>query len=60
MYSIRRLWAAISRTKYVIPEEIEGDIIECGVLRGGYSIAIAKTIKRYNYSKKVQETISIK
>ena len=51
MCSIKRLWAAISATKYVIREKIQGDIIECGVWRGGCSIAIAKTIKRLNSSK---------
>ena len=53
MCSIKRLWAAISATKYVIREKIEGDIIECGVWRGGCSIAIAKTIKRLNSQKKI-------
>ncbi len=53
MCSIKRLWAAISATKYVIREKIEGDIIECGVWRGGCSIAIAKTIKRLNSKKKI-------
>tara|TARA_Y100001968_G_scaffold315855_1_gene342948 strand:+ start:1108 stop:1899 length:792 start_codon:yes stop_codon:yes gene_type:complete len=53
MCSIKRLWAAISATKYVIREKIDGDIIECGVWRGGCSIAMAKTIKRFNSNKKI-------
>ena len=53
MLSIPRLWAAISATKYVINNDIPGDIVECGVWKGGCAMAIAQTLKKYRSSKKV-------
>jgi len=53
MVSVERLWAAISATKYLVENDIDGDMVECGVWRGGCSIAIAKTLKKLGSSKKV-------
>jgi hypothetical protein len=53
MVSVDRLWAAISSTKYVVNAGIEGDVVECGVWRGGCSLAMAMTIKELGSSKKV-------
>ena len=45
MVSVKRLWAVISASKYLVENDIDGDMVECGVWRGGCSIAIAKTLK---------------
>ena len=53
MLTPERLWAVISSVKYVHFNNIDGDIIECGVWRGGCSLAIAKTLENLGSSKKV-------
>ena len=53
MVSIERLWAVISATKYIVENNIEGDLVECGVWRGGCSIAIARTLEKLESEKKV-------
>lgn len=49
MTSVSRLYATLSAVKYVVNNGIEGDIVECGVWRGGNSMVIAKTL--YNLSE---------
>lgn len=39
-----RIHALIRAVKYVISNEISGDIVECGVWRGGSMMAVAKTL----------------
>jgi len=51
--SVDRLWAAVSSIRYVVNAGIEGDVVECGVWRGGCSLAMAMTIKELGSSKKV-------
>ncbi len=53
MLSPERLWAAISSAKYAHFNNIKGDIVECGVWKGGCSLAIAKTLQNLGSSKKV-------
>jgi O-methyltransferase len=53
LVSADRLWATINSIKYVINAGIEGDVVECGVMRGGCSLAMAMTIKELGSSKKV-------
>ncbi len=53
MVTIERLWAVISATKYIVENNIEGDFVECGVWRGGCSIAIARTLKKLDSEKKI-------
>ena len=53
MISPQCLWAAISATKYVLDNNIEGDIVECGVWRGGCSIAMASILEIYKSEKRV-------
>ena len=48
-----RLWAAINSVKYVVENNIDGDIVECGVWRGGCSLAMAYILKLLGSSKKV-------
>ena len=53
MISPKCLWAAISSVKYCLDHNINGDIVECGVWKGGCSIAMALKLKEYNSKKKV-------
>ena len=53
MVSVERLWAVISATKYIVEQNIDGDMVECGVWRGGCSIAMARTLKKLGSDKKV-------
>ena len=48
-----RLWAAINSVKYVVENNIDGEIVECGVWRGGCSIAMAYILKILGSNKKV-------
>lgn len=43
-----RIAAAINATQYVVENGISGDIVECGVWRGGSMMAIASTLQRLN------------
>jgi O-methyltransferase len=53
MVSVSRLWAAISAVKYVVDNELPGDIVECGVWRGGCALAMASTLEYLKSDKKV-------
>jgi len=44
MTSVERLAAVIAATKYLVQHRIPGDIVECGVWRGGSSMAAALTL----------------
>lgn len=44
MTSSERIFALIEAVKYVVNNNITGDIVECGVWRGGSMMAIAKTL----------------
>ena len=46
MTSVERIVALINATKYVIENDIPGDIVECGVWRGGSMMVIAQTLKQ--------------
>jgi len=47
------VFAALLAVKYVIENDIKGDIVECGVWRGGMSILMAGMLKLHGSSKKV-------
>jgi len=53
MVSSDRLWAAINAVKYVVNAGVDGDIVECGVWRGGCSLAMAMMLKEMNSAKKI-------
>lgn len=53
MVSVARLWSVISAVKYVVQNSIPGDVIECGVWKGGCAIAMASTLKLLNSKKKI-------
>jgi O-methyltransferase len=44
MTSSDRLWALIQSVRYVVAADIPGDLVECGVWRGGSSMAMARTL----------------
>lgn len=44
MTSIERMYAIYTSVNYVVKNKIPGDMIECGVWRGGSSMMIAKTL----------------
>lgn len=48
-----RIWAAISSVNHIVKNNIPGDIVECGVWRGGCSLAMALKLKELNSDKKL-------
>lgn len=50
--SNERIYALLQATKYVIHNDIPGDIIECGVWRGGSMMAVALTLLKEKKSEK--------
>jgi O-methyltransferase len=48
MTSIESLCALINAIRYVVDEGIQGDIVECGVWRGGNMAAAARTLAEMN------------
>jgi hypothetical protein len=44
MTSAERIFALVEATKYVVKSKIAGDIVECGVWKGGSIMAVAKTL----------------
>jgi hypothetical protein len=53
MTSRDNLASTILAVRYIVNNKVEGDFIECGVWRGGHSIAAALTFKLYNTNRKV-------
>jgi len=45
MTSTQRVAALCEAVKYIVDSRIEGDIVECGVWRGGSMMAVAKTLR---------------
>jgi hypothetical protein len=44
MTTPERLYALIKAVKYIVKNDIPGDIVECGVWKGGSMMAVAKTL----------------
>lgn len=44
MTSAERLVALIGAVEYIVKHQIQGDIVECGVWKGGSMMAVAKTL----------------
>lgn len=44
MTSPERLYGLISATMYIVKHGIQGDVVECGVWRGGSMMAVAETL----------------
>ncbi|HHG83447.1 MAG TPA: macrocin O-methyltransferase, partial [Bacteroidetes bacterium] len=45
MTSDQRLWALLSAIKYISKKQIRGDLVECGVWKGGSAMAMALQLK---------------
>lgn len=54
MTSVERMYSMYKATEYVINANIDGDIVECGVWKGGSSMIAALTMRKlYNFRKKI-------
>lgn len=54
MTSFERIYSLVEAVRYIVQNEIPGDIVECGVWRGGSMLAVAKTLVRLNnFSKEL-------
>ena len=53
MVNLPRFIHTILSAKYIVQNEIEGDFVECGVWRGGCSLAVKMMFEAYGSSKKV-------
>ena len=51
MTSNLRIFALYQSIKYIINNKIEGDIVECGVWKGGSMMLVAKMLKKVNLIK---------
>jgi hypothetical protein len=52
MTSPERILALCEATRYLIRNQIEGDIVECGVWRGGSMAAVARTLQHMRASNR--------
>ena len=52
MTSPERIFGLIEAVKYISKHSIEGDIVECGVWKGGSMMAIAETLLQMNDTKR--------
>ena len=48
MLSHEKIFNLISGVQYIVKNNIEGAIVECGVARGGAMMSVAKTLKKLN------------
>ena len=53
MVSRHRLWSTILACKHALDQQIEGDFVECGVWRGGNSIAAAELFRLHDSKRSV-------
>ena len=53
MVSVDRFWSVLQSTKYILKNNIKGDFVECGVWRGGCSLAIAMLLNDLGSEKKI-------
>lgn len=52
MTSSEKLYTLIQGVKYIVQSNVPGDIVECGVWRGGSMMAIAHTLLRLDHTEK--------
>jgi len=52
MTSLERMYSLYNSMKYVITNKIEGDLVECGVWKGGSAMLMALLLKRYGIMDK--------
>lgn len=51
MVSVERLYSLYLTMKYVLENNIKGDIVECGVWKGGCAMLMAYMLKKYKSNK---------
>lgn len=52
MTGSEKLYTLIQGVKYIVQSKVPGEIVECGVWRGGSMMAIAHTLLRLNHTEK--------
>ena len=52
MTSAERLWSLLNAVRYVVDEDLPGDIVECGVWRGGSVMAMVEQLQRLGVTDK--------
>ena len=52
MTSTKRVAALCEAVKYIVDSRIEGDVVECGVWRGGSMMAVAKSLRWLGENKR--------
>ena len=52
MASIERMYSLYNSMKYIIDNKIEGDLVECGVWKGGSSMLMALILKKHGIINK--------
>lgn len=52
MTSLERMYALYKATEYIAKAKIDGDIVECGVWKGGSAMLVAMTLLRFNCTNK--------
>ena len=50
--SVQKMYALYRATKYVVENKIPGDLVECGVYKGGSSMIMALTLNKMNDTKR--------
>src|SRR5689334_20310479 len=45
MTSVQRMTSLVDATRYIVENDIPGDIVECGVWRGGSMMIVAEMLK---------------
>jgi hypothetical protein len=53
MTGVERMYALYKSVEYIVKNNTKGDIVECGVWRGGSSMLIAKTLLKFNCTDKI-------
>ena len=53
MTSHDRMYSLMKSLDFIIQNNVDGDLVECGVWRGGNLIMFQKCIEKYNLSKKI-------
>ena len=51
MTSFERQFSLIKSVEYIIQNKIQGDVVECGVWRGGNMVLVAEIMKNENFQK---------
>lgn len=52
MSSLERMYSLYNSMKYIIENKIDGDLVECGVWKGGSSMLMALMLKKYGVTNK--------